>query len=278
MLRTALVTGASAGLGRELVRQLVRDRGLTVLATARSLDRLESLAAELPEGRVRFLAGDLADADFRAQLWTWAEATSGGLDLLVNNAGFGDYNEFVEQDFGVIEQMVEVNLLALCDLTQRALRHMKARGGGQILEISSFLGFFGMPYSAAYVATKHAVNGLVKSLRYELRGTGVRVWAACPGRTESEFFRRAVGTSGANASPSTGPLSRGEPTDRVARGILRGLDRRVTLLIPTLSARALAGVAHRLPWLFDWVMERWVRNAFSREITEARRDQNPSAP
>src|SRR5205814_7481727 len=85
-LRNALVTGASAGLGRELVRQLVRDRGMTVLATARRLDRLDALAAELPPGRVVVVAGDLADADFRARLWAQAETLPGGLDLLVNNA------------------------------------------------------------------------------------------------------------------------------------------------------------------------------------------------
>src|SRR5215207_3684800 len=80
MPRHALVTGASSGLGRELVRQLVHDRGMTVLATARRLDRLEALAAELPEGRVVVVDGDLADPDFRARLWERAEALPGGID------------------------------------------------------------------------------------------------------------------------------------------------------------------------------------------------------
>ena len=76
---------------------------------------------------------------------------------------------------------------------------MKARGTGQILQISSVLGFIGLRDSAVYVASKHAVNGLVKSLRYELWGTGVRVWAACPGRTESEFRQVALGEQAARA-------------------------------------------------------------------------------
>ena len=94
----ALVTGASSGIGRELVCQLVRDRGMTVLATARRRDRLESLSAELPPGRVQIFAGDLADQAFRQALWEKAEAMPGGLDLLVNNAGLGNYSELEAQD------------------------------------------------------------------------------------------------------------------------------------------------------------------------------------
>src|ERR1700733_9199771 len=89
----AVVTGASLGLGRELVRQLVRDRGMTVLATARRHDRVEALARELPEGRVIVETGDLTNPDFRAFLWERAESLPGGLDLLVNNAGLGHYAE-----------------------------------------------------------------------------------------------------------------------------------------------------------------------------------------
>jgi hypothetical protein len=261
----ALVTGASSGLGRELVRQLVRDRGMTVLATARRLDRLESLAAELPEGRVLVEAGDLADADFRRRLWDRAEGLPGGLDLLVNNAGVGHYDEFADQDPEAVRRIVEVNLMALMDLTQRAARHMRRRGAGQILQISSVLGFVGLPYSSAYVASKHAVNGLVKSLRYELRGTGVRVWAACPGRTESEFARVAL------ADPeAAGPLPRGEPTDRVVRAIVRGLDGRAAFLMPTWPAWAVVTIAQWLPGPYEWFADRWLPGHFRREIGRAR--------
>jgi short-subunit dehydrogenase len=202
----AVVTGASSGLGRELVRQLVRDRDMTVLATARRLDRLESLAAELPPGRVIPMAGDLADAEFRRALWQRAVTLPGGVDLLVNNAGVGQYAELAEQDPARIRQIIEVNLMALIDLSQKAARHMKVRGGGQILEVSSVLGFIGVAESAVYAASKHAVNGLVKSLRYELAGTGVRVCAACPGRTVSEFSE-AAGRGAAKPPSWPGPPS-----------------------------------------------------------------------
>jgi NAD(P)-dependent dehydrogenase (short-subunit alcohol dehydrogenase family) len=104
--RNAVVTGASSGLGRELVRQLVLDRGMTVLATARRADRLEALAAELPPGRVLTWAGDLADAQFRQTLWDHALSLPGGVDLLVNNAGVGNYAEFVAQDPEAIRRII----------------------------------------------------------------------------------------------------------------------------------------------------------------------------
>jgi short-subunit dehydrogenase len=277
MLKHALVTGASAGLGRELVRQLVRDRKMTVLATARRLDRIEALARELPEGRVLVEAGDLSDPDFRNHLWQRAETLPGGLDLLVNNAGLGHYAEFADEDPAIVRQIVEINLMALMDLTQKAIRTMKPRGSGQILQISSVLGEIGQPYDAVYVATKHAVNGLVRSVRYELRGTGVRVWAACPGRTESEFSQVAMGSG-----TLKGPLPKGESTEKVVRGILRGLDRQAGFIYPTFLARAVTTLAHWLPGPFDWWMERWSPSYFQNEINRARhgsaRSQNPSVP
>jgi uncharacterized protein len=265
-LGTALVTGASAGIGRELVRQLVRDRGLTLLATARRLDRLDSLASEFPPGRVHTLAGDLADADFRARLWAQAESLfPAGIDLVVNNAGVGNYGEFSDQDPNEIRKMIELNLVALMDLTQRAAKHMKARRFGQILEISSVLGFFGMPYSAVYVATKHAVNGLVKSVGYELRGTGVRIWAACPGQTDSEFFSVAVGSTLRGAS---GP--RGEPTDKIVRAIVRGLEKRSAFVIPSFKAWMIVELAHWLYGPFDWLVGRVAPGLFQMEIEKER--------
>ena len=196
LYRNAVVTGASSGLGRELVRQLVLDRGMNVLATARRRDRLEALAGEFGPDQVQILAGDLTDPSFRRMLWDQAETMPGGIDLLVNNAGVGNYSEFDLQAPPAIRQIIELNNVALVDLTQKAICHMKVRRRGQILQISSVLGFIGLRDSAVYVASKHAVNGLVKSLSYELRGTGVRVWAACPGRTQSEFRQVALGEQG----------------------------------------------------------------------------------
>lgn len=259
----ALVTGASSGLGRELVRQLVLERGMRVLATARRLDHLRSLQSLLPAGSVEFLEGDLADPAFRARLWDWAEKRVQSIDLLVNNAGLGNYADFAEQDFETIRRIFEVNVFALMDLTQRAIPSMKARAAGQILQISSTVGSVGMPYAATYVASKHAVNGLVKTLRYELRGSGIKVWAACPGRIQTEFRGSALGPDRVDhASP-------GEPVERVARGILRGLDRSRAFHAPTLTARFILEVARWMPGPFEWFMMRWAPGHFAREIGRA---------
>ncbi|MFO0958293.1 MAG: SDR family NAD(P)-dependent oxidoreductase [Isosphaeraceae bacterium] len=266
-IRNALVTGASAGIGRELVRQLVLDRGCHILATARRLDRLEELARELPEGQVRVLAGDLADADFRATLWDHAEAMPGGCDLLINNAAFGHYAEFAEEDPATIDRMIAVNVMAVLDLTRRAIGPMKARGSGQVCQISSTLGFVGLPYSATYVATKHAINGLVKSLRDELQGTGVRVWAACPNRTASEFHGVALDRAGDAPSIRS---AYADPTDRVARGILRGIDSRRTFIYPSFSAWLVPFVAWALPWPYEWFMGRWAPRHFREEMERGR--------
>ena len=267
----ALVTGASSGLGREMVRQLAGDRGVTVLATARRLDRLEALAAELPAGCVQVLAGDLADAGFRDRLWERAIAFPGGLDLLVNNAGVGHYDDFADQDPERIRQIIELNLMALFDLTQKAARHMRSRRSGQILQISSVLGFVGIPYSAVYVASKHAVIGLVKSLRYELRGSGVEVWAACPGCTQSEFSTVALAAGG-----SQDEIPRGESTERVVRAILCGLDRPRAFLIPSWAAWAALQLARFCPPLFDWLVVRWATSHVGAALAR-RREERPSA-
>jgi len=260
---TALVTGASSGIGRELARQLVVDRGYTVLATARRLDRLEALASELPAGRIIPMAGDLADEAFRARLWAAAEASPGGLDVLINNAGVGHYDDFADQDPARWRQIIEVNQVALFDFTARAIRHMRPRRSGQIVAISSVLGFVGLPYSAAYVASKHAVNGLIKSLHYELRGSGVHAWAACPNRTESEFHGVAL-----QREPTRSGFA--EPTAVVARAILRGLDRRRTFWLPTWPAWAVVTAERVLPGPFEWVMGRWAPGHFRKEIERGR--------
>ncbi len=257
---TALVTGASAGLGRELVRQLVHDRGMTVHATARRLDRLEELRSELPEGKVRVLAGDIGSPGFRAALWDWAETESGGIDLLINNAGVGHYADFAAQDPEQIRRILEVNVMAPFDLTQRAIRSMRRRGHGEIVEVSSVLGTFGIPYSAVYVASKHAVDGLVKSVRHELRGSGVKLWALRPGRFASEFRQASLGDRGTDRAEP------GEPVEAIAGGLIRHLGTRKAFVTPTPKATLTVAVPHWLPAPFEAFMGWWGPRRFAKEV------------
>jgi short-subunit dehydrogenase len=194
---------------------------------------------------------------------------AGGVDLLINNAGIGNYGHFETQDFDAIRKIFDLNVMALIDLSQKAARSMKLRGSGQILQISSVLGFIGIRDSAAYAASKHAVNGLVKSLRYELWGTGVRVWAACPGRTESEFRQVALGDRVAQV----GRLPRGEPTAKVVRAIVGGLDRRSAFVLPSWRAWLLVTVAYWLGGPFDWVMCRWSPGSYEKRLGGPLSDQ-----
>jgi short-subunit dehydrogenase len=254
----ALVTGASAGLGRELARQLVA-KGYVVYATARRRERLEELRDSLPSGSVELFAGDVADAGFRAELWDWAEVRSGGVDLLINNAGVGRYGDFGELGLDGVRRILEVNVTAVFDLTQRAIHSMRGRGRGEIVIVGSVLGTFGIPYSATYVASKHAVEGMVKSVRYELAGSGVRLWAARPGRFTSEF--RAASLSGRGRDEA----KPGESAEKVARGVVRAVGTNRAFVAPTFQAALTIAIPRWLPGPFHLLMKRYGPRRFARE-------------
>lgn len=262
MSENIVLTGASAGIGRELARVLTIERGATVLATARRVDRLEALQGELPEGRFHYLAGDLADANFRSALWNRALELPGGIDVLINNAGIGWYSEFDRESPDRIRRMIEVDLVALVDLTQKAIVHMKEQKHGKIIEISSILGFFGVPYSAVYTACKHAVNGLVKSLRRELRGSGVDVWCVCPGRTESEFHSAALG------EPELREVrGRGAKARDVAVAIANSIDRRHGAFVyPDFRSWFVTQAALWAPGAFNLALDRVKHKVFADQI------------
>lgn len=254
-VRTAIVTGASSGIGRELVRQLAHHPKLpeiTIIATARRSDRLQSLQAECPRGKVIVHEADLASPEQRKTLTDRAREEFETLDLLVNNAGLGAYAPFERTDPKTVRQIFAVDVEAVFELTAEAIRWMKPHRRGQIVQVSSVLGEVAIPYSSVYVAAKHAVNGLVKSVRYELEGSGVSVWAACPGQTVSEF--RSV--AGADPTRSTGVTA--ESTEKVVAGIVRGIVRGHSraVLYPTWRPWFFAECERRIPWMWDRIMIR----------------------
>ena len=187
--RTALVTGASAGLGAAFARELAR-RGQDVVLVARRADRLESLAAELRHShgvRTCVVAQDLAAPGACERVMAAAAGFAPTLDTLVNNAGYGLRGGFLRHPWEVHRDFLTVMLADAVELTHRALPGMLARGHGRIVNVSSVAGFAPTQRGSLYGAVKRALTTWSESMALELAGTGVHVCAACPGFTRTEF-------------------------------------------------------------------------------------------
>ncbi len=187
--RTALITGASAGLGREFARLAASD-GHDVVLVARRKERLQELAAELERAHgVRSLVidADLGDRSAARTIVEHLDAAGVVVDFLINNAGFGSHGPYAEADFARQSEMVDVNVRALMELCHRLLPGMLARRSGRILNVASLAGFVPGPYMATYYATKAFVLSFTEALAAELRGTGVTATASCPGPVATEF-------------------------------------------------------------------------------------------
>lgn len=187
---SALITGASAGIGREFARQLAGRAGSVVLV-ARRRERLEQLGNELtksnPNLNVHVYDVDLAD---KAQVDALIDSLARDkidIDLLINNAGLGDSGPFATSDPERIDQIIQVNMSALTLLTRKLLPPMIARKRGAILNVSSSAGFLPIPGFAIYAASKAYVTSFSEAIFSELRGTGVSVCALCPGPVHTEF-------------------------------------------------------------------------------------------
>ena len=191
---SALITGASAGLGREFARQLAGRAGSLVLI-ARRRDRLEQLRDELtrsdPNLNVHVRETDLSDDRAVVDLCDWLEREKIAVDLLINNAGLGDLGMFATSEPHRVKEMVAVNVTALTRLTRLLLPGMIDRKRGAILNVSSSAGFLPLAGFAVYAATKAYVTSFSEAIRAELRGTGVTVTALCPGPVHTEFAETA---------------------------------------------------------------------------------------
>lgn len=199
-LKTALITGASSGIGREFARTFAA-KGHDLVITARRLDRLEELADDLMRRhgvRVWPLVADLTDREAPERLFDATEGKGRPIGVLVNNAGFGVFRDFNAGRLADQIESIEVNVVALTAMTRLFAPEMVRRGAGRILNVASVAGFSPVPSAAVYGATKAYVLSLSEALSAELDGTGVTVTALCPGLTETEFSARATGTTGAS--------------------------------------------------------------------------------
>jgi hypothetical protein len=193
----ALVTGASAGIGVALARELAAGAANLVL-TARRKDRLEKLAQELTAAykiRVEVVAADLAQTAAPQEIFAYTQAKQISIDLLVNNAGFGAYGAFANVELQRLLDMIQVNCSAVVHLTRLYLPEMLHRRRGDVLIVASTASFQAVPYISTYAATKAFDLLFAEWLAEEVRASGIRVCALCPGSTESEFLEVA-GQSG----------------------------------------------------------------------------------
>ena len=230
---SVLVTGASAGIGREFARQLAGSAGKLVLV-ARRRDRLEDLRDELtkcdPSLQVHVRVTDLSDDRSVIELYNWLEGEKLSIDLLINNAGLGDAGSFATSEPQRVKEMLAVNITALTLLTRLLLPGMIVRRRGAILHVSSSAGFLPIAGFAVYAATKAYVTSFSEAIRAELRGTGVTVTSLCPGPVHTEF------NDVAHRSGTTWEKSRAEFThvsvEEVVRTALDAVAADKALVIP----------------------------------------------
>jgi short-subunit dehydrogenase len=191
--KTALITGASSGIGRALCEVFARN-GFDLVIVARNVSRLELAADSLRRSHhveVRVIPADLARMGAARDLFAQVEHSGLEIDALVNNAGMIVYGEFLETDLEDELTMVMVNLVALTELTKLFLPSMKSRGQGWVLNLGSNGSFAPSPLNAVYSATKAYVLSFSEAIAEELSGTGITVTALCPGATRSELQARA---------------------------------------------------------------------------------------
>ena len=197
-MATALITGASSGLGEEFARQLARENNDLVLV-ARREDRLKAVAAEalkLGSSKVEVIASDLGKPD--AAVGLYQEVTRRGIevDCLVNNAGFGTHGIFHKMPLEREIEEINLNIVALVSLTRVFIEGMVARRHGTVINVASTAAFQPVPYMATYAATKAFVLNFSEAVAFEVRSAGVTVMALCPGPTRTEF----QGTAGVATS------------------------------------------------------------------------------
>jgi len=262
--RTALVTGASSGIGLAFAQRLAKD-GYRLILVARRADRLEALAKEFGE---KFGAGfEVFPADLirPEELLAVEERIAGepALELVVNNAGFGTAGAFADLDPDAEESEIRLNVLAVVRLARAALPGMIERGRGAIINVSSMAGFNASPYMATYAATKAFVNSFTEGLHEELAGTGVKVQALCPGFTRTEF------QDVARVEPDLPGFAWQEP-DAVVDASLAALERGTLVVVPGLGNQAMAAVSGALP-------RSWVRRVVGASMRRTLRPKGPPA-
>lgn len=224
-MNTALITGASSGIGQAFAHKLA-SLGRNVFLVARSEDKLIALCNELGRTnniRAQYVVMDLSESDAAAHLVSEAEKRGLIVDLLINNAGFGSMGDFTQLELERELIMIDVNLRTVVELTHRFLQEMRQRKQGSIINVASTAGFQPVPFMATYAATKAFVLSFSEALWEENRNHGVHVMALCPGVTETNFFQAS--------RMEKPPMRAAQAPEEVVDAALRGLARRKSLVV-----------------------------------------------
>jgi short-subunit dehydrogenase len=250
-LRT-IVTGATSGIGRALVIELIR-RGAKVVGLARRGDRLQALATNLAApDNYRFVIGDVTRPADRATAIATAQREFGGLDALVNNAGVGALGRFDQADDARLRQMMEVNFFGPAAFIREALPALQQGNRPIVVNIGSVLGHRAVPEKSEYCASKFAVHGLSDALRAEFAALGIDVLLVSPSTTASEFFDVAVGAS-TESQARFGAM----PAEVVAGRTIAAIAAGRHEIILSASGKALVWLDRLCPPLADWLVARW---------------------
>ena len=250
MTRYALVTGASSGIGLAMAEALAR-RGRNLILVARHRDMLESIALEFTQRfgvEVLFRACDLGEPLRLSGFLIEIEEGERQIDLLVNCAGIGNSGPFLAQEWAQEQDLLDINVLALTRLCHTVGNLMAVQGGGQILNVSSIMGFQPGPWMSTYAASKAYVLHFSEGLREELGKTGVKISVLCPGPTRTSFFRTA------QLSPERFTDDKTMTAEQIALYTVRALEKNRAVIIPGWKNRFLV----RMPRLLGRWMTRKV--------------------
>jgi short-subunit dehydrogenase len=252
-MKTALITGASSGIGAAFAKELAARRTDLVLV-ARSEDKLQKLAQQLQQEfsvQTTVIVQDLTEAGATQSVYEAIAQKGLAIDLLVNNAGFGDYGAFTERQLTKQREMIHLNIETLVELTYLFLPAMQKRRSGGIINVSSIAGFQPLPYCSIYAATKAFVLSFSEALWAENKGTGVHILALCPGPTASNFFDVAEFPQSLTPKTGKGYVS----AETVVSKALQAMEKnKSTLVTGGLSNQFIANIPRFLPR--DWLVSK----------------------
>ena len=262
-----LVTGASQGIGRALAIEAAK-RGMKVIATARSLELLEQLAAEvkaltLPEpAAFEIVQADIANADDRRKMVDAAQRCYGGLDVLINNAGIGATGHFADSQPDTLRQIMETNFFGTAETTRVFLPMLKQGNTPALVNISSVVGRRALPARSLYSASKFALQGWSEAIRAELSKDGIDVVVINPGLTQTNFSKNMLE---AKAKVQMDHM-RGMTSEEVASATLNALAKGKHEITLTGRGKMLLFFARFLPGVIDFFAKKKVRELFKDEI------------